>query len=149
MERTFSPMVRQFSAIAGLQQAYTLVYSLDPDGETGCRLTLCRTGSSQRMDSKYMAVAPEFGYRVCNICVRMAFSRRSGRTWWRSWMRHSRPNRKAARGVDNERTADVLQVALASYDRKELRVQKNYLEEQNPVLACTCFLNGHKLLQEL
>ena len=64
MERTFSPMVRQFSAIAGLQQAYTLVYSLDPDGETGCRLTLCRTGSSQRMDSKYMAVAPEFGYRV-------------------------------------------------------------------------------------
>lgn len=30
MERTFSPMVRQFSAIAGLQQAYTLVYSLDP-----------------------------------------------------------------------------------------------------------------------
>lgn len=47
-----------------LQQAYTLVYSLDPDGETGCRLTLCRTGSSQRMDSKYMAVAPEFGYRV-------------------------------------------------------------------------------------
>ena len=64
MERTFSPMVRQFSAIAGLQQAYTLVYSLDPDGETGCRLTLCRTGSSQRMDSKYMAVAPEFGYRA-------------------------------------------------------------------------------------
>ena len=59
MERTFSPMVRQFSAIAGLQQAYTLVYSLDPDGETGCRLTLCRTGSSQRMDSKYMAVAPD------------------------------------------------------------------------------------------
>lgn len=52
------------SAIAGLQQAYTLVYSLDPDGETGCRLTLCRTGSSQRMDSKYMAVAPELGYRV-------------------------------------------------------------------------------------
>lgn len=49
MERTFSPMVRQFSAIAGLQQAYTLVYSLDPDGETGCRLTLCRTGSSQRI----------------------------------------------------------------------------------------------------
>ena len=52
MERTFSPMVRQFSAIAGLQQAYTLVYSLDPDGETGCRLTLCRTGSSQRMELK-------------------------------------------------------------------------------------------------
>ena len=52
-------------------------------------------------------------------------------------MRHSRPNRKAARGVDNERTADVLQVALASYDRKELRVQKNYLEDaQNIAEAC-------------
>ena len=50
--------------------------------------------------------------------------------------------------MNSERTAQ-LQVALASYDRKELRVQKNYLEEQNPVLACTCFLNGHKLLQEL
>ena len=149
MERTFSPMVRQFSAIAGLQQAYTLVYSLDPDGESGCRLTLCRTGSSQRMDSKYMAVAPEFGYRVLQYLCENGVQRRSGRTWWQSWMRHSRPNRKAARGVDNERTADVLQVALASYDRKELRVQKNYLEEQNPVLACTCFLNGHKLLQEL
>ena len=26
MERTFSPMIRQYSAIDGLQQAYTLVY---------------------------------------------------------------------------------------------------------------------------
>ena len=51
--------------------------------------------------------------------------------------------------MDNERTAGTLQIALASYDRKELRVQKNYLEEQNPVLDCTCFLNGHKLLQQL
>ena len=64
MERTFSPMIRQFSAIDGLQKAYTLVYSMDTGNENGCCLTLCRTGSSQRMDSKYMAVAPEFGYRV-------------------------------------------------------------------------------------
>ena len=49
MERTFSPMVRQFSAIAGLQQAYTLVYSLDPDGETGCRLTLCQPAHGQQV----------------------------------------------------------------------------------------------------
>lgn len=27
MERTFSPMIRQYSAIDGLQQAYTLVYA--------------------------------------------------------------------------------------------------------------------------
>ena len=64
MERTFSPMVRQFSAIAGLQQAYTLVYSLDPDGENGCRLTLCRTGNRQYMQSCYIAAAPEFCYRI-------------------------------------------------------------------------------------
>ena len=31
MERTFSPMIRQFSAIDGLQKAYTLVYSLDAE----------------------------------------------------------------------------------------------------------------------
>ena len=35
MERTFSPMIRQFSTIDGLQQAYTLVYSLDPEGDRG------------------------------------------------------------------------------------------------------------------
>ena len=64
MERTFSPMVRQFSAIAGLQQAYTLVYSLDPDGETGCRLTLCRTGNRQYMQSCYIAAAPQYSYRI-------------------------------------------------------------------------------------
>ena len=47
--------------------------------------------------------------------------------------------------MDNERTADVLQVALASYDRKELRVEKNYLQEQSPALECTCFQNGGRL----
>ena len=34
MERTFSPMIRQFSAIDGLQKAYTLVYSMDTGNET-------------------------------------------------------------------------------------------------------------------
>ena len=95
MERTFSPMIRQFSAIDGLQKAYTLVYSMDTGNENGCCLTLCRTGSSQRMDSKYMAV-PGTGSTCkaatlqlhqssatgsCAICVRMASSRRSGRMW--------------------------------------------------------------------
>ena len=28
MERTFSPMIRQYSAIDGLQQEYTLVYAM-------------------------------------------------------------------------------------------------------------------------
>ncbi len=64
MERTFSPMVRQFSAIDGLQKAYTLVYSMDADDENGCRLTLCRTGSSQCMESQYVAATPEFCYRI-------------------------------------------------------------------------------------
>ena len=64
MERTFSPMIRQFSAIDGLQKAYTLVYSMDADDESGCRLTLCRTGDRQCMESRYIAAAPEFGYRI-------------------------------------------------------------------------------------
>ena len=64
MERTFSPMIRQFSAIDGLQKAYTLVYSMDADDESGCRLTLCRTGDRQCMESRCVAAAPEFGYRI-------------------------------------------------------------------------------------
>ena len=60
MERTFSPMIRQFSAIDGLQKAY----SMDADDESGCRLTLCRTGDRQCMKSRYIAAAPEFGYRI-------------------------------------------------------------------------------------
>ena len=56
MERTFSPMIRQYSAIDGLQKAYTLVYAMEVEGTQGCRLTLCRLGSRQR--------APEFCYRI-------------------------------------------------------------------------------------
>ena len=51
MERTFSPMIRQFSAIDGLQKAYTLVYSMDTGNENGCCLTLCRTGNRQYVQS--------------------------------------------------------------------------------------------------
>lgn len=64
MERTFSPMIRQYSAIDGLQKAYTLVYAMEAEGAQGCRLTLCRLGSRQRIDSQYIAAEPEFGYRV-------------------------------------------------------------------------------------
>ena len=63
MERTFSPMIRQFSAIDGLQKAYTLVYSMDTGNEDGCSLTHCRTENRQYMQSCYIAAAPEFCYR--------------------------------------------------------------------------------------
>lgn len=80
MERTFSPMIRQFSAIDGLQKAYTLVYSLDAEDENGCRLTLCRTGSGPRMESLYLGLPRRNPATAsCNICVKMACSRRSGR----------------------------------------------------------------------
>lgn len=81
MERTFSPMIRQFSAIDGLQKAYTLVYSMDTGNEDGCCLTLCRTGNRQYMQSCYIAAAPGSATGSCAICVRMASSRRSGRMW--------------------------------------------------------------------
>ena len=64
MERTFSPMIRQYSAIDGLQQAYTLVYAMEVEGTQGCRLTLCRIGSRQQMVSQYVAAAPERCYRL-------------------------------------------------------------------------------------
>ena len=51
--------------------------------------------------------------------------------------------------MNNERTARTLQIALASYDLKELRVEKHYLEEQSPVISCTCYRNGQKLLQQI
>lgn len=41
--------------------------------------------------------------------------------------------------MESEHTAKTLQIALGSYDRKELRVEKNYLQEQSPALECTCF----------
>ena len=64
MERTFSPMIRQYSAIDGLQQAYTLVYAMEVEGAQDCRLTLCRVGSRQQMVSQHVAAAPEFCYRL-------------------------------------------------------------------------------------
>lgn len=51
--------------------------------------------------------------------------------------------------MDNERTVKTLKVALASYDRKELRVRKNFLEEQNSSMVCTCFRSGARLLQAM
>lgn len=51
--------------------------------------------------------------------------------------------------MDSERTEGKLKIALACYDRRELRVQKNYLEEQNATIGCSCFRNGNELLQQL
>lgn len=51
--------------------------------------------------------------------------------------------------MESENTAKTLQIALGSYDRKELRVQKNYLQEQCTGLQCTCFQNGSRLLEQL
>lgn len=51
--------------------------------------------------------------------------------------------------MENENTDRTLQIALGSYDRKELRVQKNYIQEQCAGSECTCFQNGSRLLWEL
>ena len=50
--------------------------------------------------------------------------------------------------MNSERTAQ-LQVALASYDLRELRVQKRYLQERGTAIVCTCFCSGEKLLAQL
>lgn len=64
MEKTFLPLIKQFSSIEGLQAPYTLIYSLDMCSANDCRLTLCRTGSEQRIESLYLAAAPEYCYRL-------------------------------------------------------------------------------------
>ncbi len=46
-----------------------------------------------------------------------------------------------------ERLVSKLHVALLSYDEREIRVRKNYLEEQNPAICCVCFHSGEELLQ--
>lgn len=51
--------------------------------------------------------------------------------------------------MENENTDRALQIALGSYDRKELRVQKNYIQEQCTGAECTCFQNGSRLLEQL
>ena len=51
--------------------------------------------------------------------------------------------------MENENTDRTLQIALGSYDRKELRVQKNYIQEQCAGSECTCFQNGSRLLEQL
>ena len=55
-------------------------------------------------------------------------------------------NKKIGRAKFAYNSGQMMQAAALLY---QITKQKNYLEEQNPVLACTCFLNGHKLLQEL
>ena len=49
--------------------------------------------------------------------------------------------------MDNEGAAGRARIALASYDRKELRVQKHYLEEEGAPISCTCFLSGERLFR--
>lgn len=51
--------------------------------------------------------------------------------------------------MDNEHRINPLKIALACYDRKELRVQKRFLEEEGPSIACTCFQSGEELLETL
>lgn len=48
-----------------------------------------------------------------------------------------------------ERRISKLRVALLSYDERELRVRKNYLEEQNPALECVCYHSGEAFLDEV
>lgn len=77
MERTFSPMIRQYSAIDGLQQAYTLVYAMEVEGTQGCRLTLCRIDS--RLSVSMLRQRRSSVTGSCTTCVKMEFSRSSGR----------------------------------------------------------------------
>lgn len=65
MEGTYSPLVRQFSAIDGLQTPYTLMYALETAGDgTACRLSLYRTGANPCAESMSVNAEPECCYRM-------------------------------------------------------------------------------------
>lgn len=51
--------------------------------------------------------------------------------------------------MGSEQEAAGMHVALMSYDERELRVRKFYLEEQSPAITCTCFQSGEPVLQAL
>lgn len=51
--------------------------------------------------------------------------------------------------MPGERDAENLRVALLSYDDRELRIRKFYLEEQSTIIRCTCFQSGEPVLQAL
>ena len=70
MERTYTPLIRQFSSIKGYQAAYTLVYALDAS-EGGCHLTLARKGEREQQVSEPVPLHPEGGYRLLqHLCDR-------------------------------------------------------------------------------
>ena len=46
--------------------------------------------------------------------------------------------------MDSECRIGTLKIAVASYDRRELRVQKHYLEEEDPSIDCECFQSGSR-----
>lgn len=56
MERTYAPLIREFSSIKGYQAAYTLVYALDAS-EGGCHLTLDRKGEREQQVSEFVPLA--------------------------------------------------------------------------------------------
>ena len=54
MERTYAPLIRQFSSIKGYQDA----------SEGGCHLTLDRKGEREQQVSEFVPLHPEAGYRL-------------------------------------------------------------------------------------
>ncbi len=61
MREGFAPLCRHFSAISGIQRAYSLIYSMDEEA-SGLRLTICRTGENAQIDSLVLPAGPEKGY---------------------------------------------------------------------------------------
>ena len=78
MEHTFSPMIRQYSAIDGLQQEYTLVYAMEVEGTQGCRLSCAGSAADSRSSVSMLRQRRSSVTGSCATCVKMEFSRSSG-----------------------------------------------------------------------
>lgn len=64
MGKSYQTFVKQFSAIEGVQEEYTLEYSLDAAEAGQCSLMLRRTGSRECTERMRLSAAPEYGYRM-------------------------------------------------------------------------------------
>lgn len=121
MERTYAPLIRQFSSIKGYQAAYTLVYALDAS-EGGCHLTLDRKGEREQQVSEFVPLHPEAGYRLLQYLCENAVQPEIWGDVIADWLPVLEAEQNGGAAGAGERDAENLRVALMSYDDRELRI---------------------------
>ena len=79
MERTFSPMIRQYSAIDGLQQAYTLVYAMEVEGIRYLKKIFYNSVAELRIyfAPRLFSTSAIMSFTSCPTCMKFLYKMRS------------------------------------------------------------------------